>query len=55
MRGGSEWASVYDTAAFVLGKYRERAAPPERRAADAVLAKLKKFAPTDGRKPRRKG
>jgi hypothetical protein len=43
MRGGSEWASVYDTAAFVLTKYRERATAAERRASDAVLAKVKEL------------
>src|SRR5262249_24065267 len=29
MRGGSDWGSVYDTAVFVLGKYRERARESE--------------------------
>jgi hypothetical protein len=52
MRGGSDWASVYDTATFVLAKYRERATPPERDAADALLAKLRGFVPPPaGRKP----
>jgi hypothetical protein len=52
MRGGSDWASVYDTATFVLGKYRERAATPERHAADAVLAKLKEFTSSERRRKR---
>ena len=40
MRGGSDWGSVYDTAVFVLDKYRERAEESERRASDAILARL---------------
>jgi hypothetical protein len=28
MRGGTDWASVYDTAAFVLAKYRAGRRPP---------------------------
>ena len=57
MRGGSDWGSVYDTAGFVLAKYRERATPAERRASDAVLAKLEAFVsspPRDGPTRRRK-
>ena len=35
--------SVYDTAVFVLDKYRERAEESERRASDAILARLGRF------------
>ena len=38
------WASVYDTARFVLRKYAGRAAGAERKAASAVLKRLETFA-----------
>jgi hypothetical protein len=38
------WASAYDTAAFVLRRYVERAAPAERKAAAALLDRLATFA-----------
>jgi hypothetical protein len=44
MRGASEWRSVYDTARFVLGKYRERATAAEKSACKAVLEKLEAYA-----------
>ncbi len=55
MRGGTDWGSVYDTAAFVLLKYRTRATPAEGRAADALLATLAGFVPppANTRKPAR--
>ncbi len=44
MRGGSEWGSVYDTADFVLSRYKMRASQAERKAAETLLARLKTFA-----------
>jgi hypothetical protein len=57
MRGGSDWSSVYDTALFVLAKYRERATPDERRASDALLSTLEGFVPSPSGKslPTRRG
>src|SRR5262249_10968913 len=57
MRGGSDWASVYDTAVFVLAKYRERATRDERGASDALLTTLEGFvsAPSGKSRPTRRG
>jgi tetratricopeptide (TPR) repeat protein len=44
MRGASGWRSVYDTARFVLGRYRERATTAEKSACKAVLEKLEAYA-----------
>jgi hypothetical protein len=54
MRARSYWSSVYDTARFVLTRYRERATAADRRAADSVLAKLKNFTASDIRVARHK-
>ena len=46
MRGGTDWGSVYDTAAFVLAKYQQRAAQAEQDAAAALLGTLRGFLPS---------
>jgi hypothetical protein len=46
MRSAADWSSVYDTAAFVLVRYRQRSAGAEGNAAADLLSMLKGFVPT---------
>jgi pimeloyl-ACP methyl ester carboxylesterase len=44
VKAAANWASVYDTACFVLPKYGKHASAGERKAADALLAFLQRLA-----------